>query len=154
MNDTANNPYRPPVAEVVDIQQPDERMERPQRVFVAVAMLWITLIIQAAALAFMWRLYRLAPPFYLAMFVVITLVWALTAFLVAMIERGENWARITYVVVAPLSLPFVLMQLAFTATAAPIAALLMLLQLPVQIIALILLFVPPAGAWFRGESAE
>lgn len=156
-NNTApNNPYSPPRSEVFDLAPTpdDERMDRPRHVFIAVAMLWVTLIMQAAGLAFMWRLYQIAPPEYLAMFGVTTAVWVLTAWLVAMLERGRNWARFTYLVVVPLSLPFVLLQLGFTATASPLAALLMLLQLPVQIAALIMLFIKPAGAWFRGEPAE
>jgi hypothetical protein len=58
------------------------------------------------------------------------------------------------VAIFPLSLPFVLLQLGFTIQSSPVAALLMLLQLPVQIAALVMLFIRPAGAWFRGEPAQ
>jgi hypothetical protein len=109
---------------------------------------------QAAGLAFMWRLYRIAPPVYLVMFGITTVIWVLTAWLVSMIERGRNWARFTYLALFPLGLPFVLLQLAFTVATAPLAALLMLTQLPLQVAALIMLFIRSAGAWFRGEPAE
>jgi len=156
MNDPAHNPYRPPGSEVFDRgPDPDDlRMDRPRHVFIAVAMLWVTLIMQAAGLAFMWRLYQIAPPNLLIVFGVSTLFWVLTAWLVSMIERGRNWARFTYLAVVPVSIPFLLVQLGFTLQTSVPAALLMLLQLPVQIAALIMLFIRPAGAWFRGEPAE
>jgi hypothetical protein len=154
MNDSFN-PYRPPSSEVFDRAPPEEeRIDRPRHVFIAVALLWVTLVMQAAGLAFMWRLYRIAPPEFLVMFGITTAAWVLTAWLVAMVERGRNWARWTCVAIFPLSLPFVLLQLGFTIQSSPVAALLMLLQLPVQIAALVMLFIRPAGAWFRGEPAQ
>jgi len=154
MNDAINNPYRPPSAEVVDAPEVDERMERPQHVFHAVAMLWITLVIQAAGLAFMWRLYRIVPMQDLIWFGVNTAFWVFNAFLVAMIERGRNWARITYLVLFLMNLPFIVLSLIYMMSAFLIVALILLAQALLQITGIIMLFYPPAGAWFRGESAE
>jgi hypothetical protein len=36
----------------------------------------------------------------------------------------------------------------------PLSALAMPLQLLLQIVAMIMLFIPPAGEWFRGDPAE
>jgi predicted permease len=149
-----DNPYRPPRSSVVDVPSEEERIERPRHVFIAVALLWVTLVIQAAGLAFMWRLYRLMPPSFLIMAGVITCVWVLTAWVAAMLERGRNWARFVYLVLLLVNAPLALILTAFTASAAPIAALAMPVQLLLQIAAMIMLFVPPAGAWFRGEAAE
>jgi len=154
VNDAPFNPYRPPRGEVFDIPEADERMERPRQVFIAVALLWVMLVVQAAGLAFMWRLYRIMPPEFLIFAGITTALWVLNAWIVAMIERGKNWARITYLVLFLLGAPIVLFSLAYTLRTSPIAAGSSIVQMLLQIAALIMLFIPPAGAWFRGAAPE
>src|SRR5262245_25417282 len=141
MNDTLN-PYRPPQSSVVDVPSEEERIERPRHVFIAVALLWVTLVIQAAGLAFMWRLYRMMPPYFLIMAGIITCIWVLTAWVAAMLERGRNWARFTFLVLFLVNAPLALILTGFTAATVPIAGLAMIVQLLVQIAAAIMLFVP------------
>ena len=106
MNDSVENPYRAPRAAVFDIHNEEERGPRPVQAGIAVALLWVTLVLQAAGLTFLWRLFRLFTPFMFVAAGMLTVIWILMAFLVAMIERGRNWARITYLVLFLLGLPF------------------------------------------------
>jgi len=154
MNDFVNNPYRPPRSAVVDAPVSDERIERPGHVFNAVAILWIALVVQAAGLAFTWRLYQVAPTWFLVLAGIITCAWVLMAWVVAMIERGKNWARFTYLALFLLDAPIALILMFNTAAESALVALAMPVQLLLQLAAVIMLFVPPAGAWFRGEPAE
>ena len=154
MNDFTNNPYRPPQGAVFDVPESDERIERPRHVFIAVALLWVALVVQAAGLAFVWRLYQIAPTWFLVRAGIITCVWVLMAWVVAMIERGRNWARFTYLVLFLVDAPIALILTASAMTVSPLSALAMPLQLLLQIVAMIMLFIPPAGEWFRGDPAE
>ncbi len=154
MNDTADNPYRAPQARLIDVPSPgEERGPRPGQVAIAVGLLWLTLLIQAGALTFLWRLFRLFPPFMFVVAGVITAIWALTAFLVAMIERGHNWARITYLVAFLIGLPFSALSILANFDQAPMVGIVAVVaQVLLQIAAVVMLFTGPSGAWFRGES--
>ncbi len=156
MNDTAGNPYRAPQARLIDVPSPgEERGPRPGQVAIAVGLLWLTLLIQAGALTFLWRLFRLFPPFMFVVAGVITAIWALTAFLVAMIERGHNWARITYLVAFLIGLPFSALSILANFDQAPMVGIVAVVaQILLQIAAVVMLFTGPSGAWFRGESPD
>ena len=152
MNDAINNPYRAPRADVDDLQPSDDSPPRPQHATTAVALLWITLVIQAAGLAFLWRLFRL---FNLEMYIfagVVTTIWVATACIVAMIERGRNWARMTYAVLYVIGLPFFALSLMETWRISLIAAGSGIVQTLLQTAALLLLFARPSSEWFRAES--
>jgi hypothetical protein len=75
-------------------------------------------------------------------------VFAIGLLLIHMIRRGENWARITFLVAFILVFPLIILFLAFSA-ANPIYGLLGLGQILLPIIALIFLFQKPSSAWFR-----
>jgi hypothetical protein len=120
-----------------------------------VGLLWLTLLIQAGALTFLWRLFRLFPPFMFVVAGVITVIWALTALLVAMIERGHNWARITYLVAFLIGLPFSALSIFANLDQAQtpmVGIVAVVVQILLQIAAMVMLFTGPSGAWFRGES--
>jgi len=144
------NPYHPPRADVFDIPVEDTRIERPQHVFYAVALLWLNLVIQAVGLAFMWHWFRVATPEFLIVTILTTAIWILNACLVAMIERGRNWARITYLVLFLLNAPLLVTSIWLVYRYSMISAGSAGVQLLLQTAAQIMLFVPPAGAWFRG----
>jgi hypothetical protein len=154
MNDAADNPYRAPQAQLIDVPLPgEERGPRPGQVAIAVGLLWLTLLIQAGALTFLWRLFRLFPPYMFVVAGTITVIWALTAFLVAMIERGHNWARITYLVAFLIGLPFSALSILANLGQAPVVGIAAVVaQIVLQIAAMVLLFSGASGAWFRGET--
>src|SRR6185436_7874986 len=107
----------------------------PRHVFIAVALLWVSLVVQAAGLAFVWRLYQIAPTWFLVMAGIITCVWVLMAWVVAMIERGRNWARFTYLVLFLVDAPIALILMANTAAESALVALAMPVQLLLQLVA-------------------
>ena len=154
MNDATNNPYSPPRAEVFDIAEPEERIDRPRHVFYAVALLWIALVLQAATLAFMWRLVLVASIQFVVICGILSVFWAITAWVVAMIERGRNWARFTYLALFVLGLPMVLVLLPLTFAVEPLLVLSTVLQLLLQLAGLVMVFIPPAGTWFRGAASD
>jgi hypothetical protein len=66
-----------------------------------------------------------------------------------MIERGRNWARITYLVLYLVGLPFFVLSLLATWRYSLIAAGSGLVQTLLQTVALVLLFLRPSREWFR-----
>jgi hypothetical protein len=149
MQEPAVNPYRAPTATVDDFDPADDRPARPQVATTAVALLWVTLVIQAAGLAFIWRMFRLFDTPMYVFAGVITALWIGTASIVAMIERGRNWARITYLVLYLVGLPFFVLSLLATWRYSLIAAGSGLVQTLLQTVALVLLFLRPSREWFR-----
>lgn len=152
MQESIDNPYRAPRAAVEDLIPEEDRGERPEEATRAVALLWITLVIQAAGLAFIWRLFRLFGPIDFMVAGIITGTWVINAFLVAMIERGHNWARITALVLYLLGLPFLVLSIMGTWKVAPLAAGSGALQMVLQTIAMAMLFGRASREWFRGGS--
>ena len=82
---------------------------------------------------------------------VVSVIWLFTAYLVAMVEKGRNWARITYLVLFLLGLPFLVMSYWANWRMAPIAALSGTTQTLLQAVAVVLVFVPASRRWFRGH---
>ena len=152
MQNPIDNPYRAPQAALENFAPEEDRGERPEEATRAVALLWITLVIQAAGLAFIWRLFRLFGPIDYMVAGIITATWVINAFLVAMIERGLNWARITVLVLFLLALPFLVFSIVATWKMSQLAAGSATLQVALQAIAMVMLFGRASRQWFRGGS--
>ena len=157
MPQTVDNPYRAPRADVDDFEPSEEndRGPRPPQVAVAVVMFWVVLVMQIASLVYNWQFMRYATGVVFILACVVSGFWVLSAWLVAMIERGLNWARITYLVLYLLIfLPFyaltTLVNLKYTRS--PMGALPALAQATLQLIALLLLFAGAARHWYRGRA--
>ncbi len=151
MPQTVDNPYRAPRADVDDLvpTDDDDRPPRPIQVAVAVVMFWVVLIMQIASLVYNWQFLRHETGLIFILACVVSGIWVLSAWLVAMIERGLNWARITYLVLYLMFLPFYAVVIFFTFVRVPLAALPTFAQALLQAIALILLFAGPARRWYR-----
>ena len=157
MPQTVDNPYRAPRADVDDLMPTveDDRPPRPMQVAVAVVMFWLVLIMQIASLVYNWQFLRYATGAVFVLACVVSGFWILSAWLVAMIERGLNWARITYLVLYLLIfLPFYAFAswITLTYTRSTAGALPTVAQALLQLIALVLLFVGPARHWYRVRS--
>lgn len=152
-----DNPYRAPRADV-DALMPaveNDRPPRPTQVAVAVVMFWLVLIMQIASLVYNWQFLRHATGAVFVLACVVSGFWILSAWLVAMIERGLNWARITYLVLYLLIfLPFYALTIwvTLTYTRSPAGALPALAQGTLQLIALVFLFLGPARHWYRAPA--
>ena len=156
MQESVGNPYRAPRADVDDLApvEDDDRGPRPTQVAVAVVMFWVVLIIQIASLVYNWQFFRFATGAVFILACVVSGFWVLSAWLVAMIERGLNWARITYLVLYLLIfLPFYAFTIWVTLTYVrnPAGTLPSLGQALLQLIALLLLFIGPGRHWYRAR---
>lgn len=154
MPQTVDNPYRAPTADVDDLAPAgdNDRPPRPIQVAVAVVMFWVVLVMQIASLVYNWQFLRYATGVVFVLACVVSGFWILSAWLVAMIERGLNWARITYLVLYLLIfLPFYALMILATLTymRTTVGALPTLAQAVLQLIALVLLFVGPARHWYQ-----
>ena len=80
-------------------------------------------------------------------------VFVVMAFVVMMVGRGRNWARMALVVLFLVGvLPSIIPLIRFFATH-PISGLLGLAQLVLQIAAFVFLFQPDSSQWFRENPA-
>ena len=128
------------------------RPEMPKKVQNAVTILYVTLgigivraVMEASANA------EMAGVGFL-MFVTLV-VFAVMVFLIAMIGRGRNWARITLLVFFLLGLPLSILPLIRSFTNSPISGVLGLAQVILQIVAIVFLFQQEASAWFKPKPA-
>jgi hypothetical protein len=83
---------------------------------------------------------------------VLTTQGATTALLVWLIYKmwqGRNWARITFLVLTVLGLPFYVLTLKGYFSASATAGCLNLVQTALQLVALYLIFVRPGSEWFK-----
>jgi len=145
-----NNPYQVTRTDVDDVGPAIDRGEKPTPVSVAVVMLWLALIIQLAGLVWVWQFFRWGPRAVQFMLVVVSLIWLFQAYLVAMIERGLNWARITFLVLFVLGMLFSALSIGQALERTPLAAISAIAQSVLQAIAMVLVFLPSSNPWYRG----
>jgi hypothetical protein len=86
-------------------------------------------------------------------------VFGFTIFLIIMMNRGKNWARITYLVLFVLCFVSTTLSLVRSFSASSLYSLLGIVQMVLQIIALFFLFHRESSEWFstkptRNESAS
>jgi hypothetical protein len=77
-------------------------------------------------------------------------VSAIMLFLIYSISRGRNWARITFLVLFAIGLPFAVQPLLQSLSTQLVSGILGIAQMVAQITALVLLFQASANVWFRG----
>ena len=126
--------------------------ERPKKVQNAVTILYVTLgfgivraVMEASANA------EMAGVGFL-MFVTLV-VFAVMVFLITMIGRGRNWARITFLVLFLLGLLPSILPLIRSFAISPISGVPGLAQVVLQIVAMVFLFQQESSAWFRAKTA-
>jgi hypothetical protein len=126
----------------------DIRDERPKRVQKAMTVLYITLgigiiraVIEGSANVKMAGV---------GFFIFVTLaVFAVMVFLIAMIGRRKNWARITILILFIIGLLPSIQPLIRSFTLSPFSGLLGLAQVVLQIVALAFLFRRESSEWFK-----
>jgi hypothetical protein len=127
-------------------------MEKPQTVWLGVNLLWASLAISviASALDPTGIMHKQSIP--LPVVVLLVTVLTVMALLTYMISIGKNWARIVLLVwivgTALLSLQFIpdLLKLSL------VAGITNILQTVLQLTAMVLIFTPSAGPWFKNKS--
>ncbi|MCE2451099.1 MAG: hypothetical protein J4F35_22915 [Candidatus Latescibacteria bacterium] len=83
-------------------------------------------------------------------FFVLGIMW----FFIFMIGKGRNWARITFLVLFIIGTPFSVLPLMQSLAANPISGLLGIVQIIIQIVAIVFLFQKPSSDWFREMKAN
>jgi len=74
---------------------------------------------------------------------------SVSCLLILMILRGHNWARLLYLTFFFLGLPFSVPAFLMAMAKNPVAAIIMLMQLALQMMAAVLLLQRPVRDWFR-----
>lgn len=144
-----HNPYTPPAAPVADASEPLRPVERPRQVDRAVRLLWIVLALGVVNSALQWRVLAASPASLATILLVQALGIGIAAWLTIKISGGRNWARITYLVMAVIGLPMIVLSLPATFNVSPISGVVTLVQIGLQITALYLVFSEPGREWFR-----
>ena len=144
-----NNPYRPPSARVEDVMDLTAAMSRPRAASIAVWLLWAMIAIEILEkLRDGHEEWRLGTLSIVANAITMGLV-GLMCWLIFMIGRRRNWARITYAVLFALGMFFHLMNWRNTLHGPPRDLIAIVLQTALQVSAMVLLFQSAANGWFR-----
>jgi hypothetical protein len=128
-------------------EKPREILERPREVLYA---FWLTI----ASLPLGIIAVTLRPDVVKSQILVFTIMGFLfslscTLFLFVMILRGQNWARLLYLIIFIIGAPFAFPAIVTAFQKSPVPAVIRLLQLSLQMMAVVLLLQKPARDWFR-----
>ena len=126
---------------------------KPHKITVAVLMLWISLGLGVVRSA--WEMPAQVEQNSLGFVIFVMAVTLLfTGFFIWRIDRGKNWARITYLVLFILGAPFSIYLLFKSMAFEPISDLISIVQCVLQIIALVFLFLKNSTAWFKLQTTS
>ncbi len=121
---------------------------RPPRVGTAVKLLYITLGIGVLRSIMDSSMYaEMAPPAFVML--ITFFVLGVMGFFIFMIGKGRNWARITFLVFFIIGIPFAAFPLMQSVGANPISGRIGVVQIIIQIVALVFLFQKLSSDWFR-----
>lgn len=121
---------------------------RPQRVSTAVALIYISFA--AGVVRILLEASRLSQeaPLGFVLFVGFATL-AVLLFFTVMIGKRRNWARITFLVLFIIGVPFSILQLLQSLAKTPVSGLLGIAQVVLQFLALVFLFQKTSSEWFR-----
>lgn len=151
MMDAPNNPYRPPSARVAD---PAVATPRPRAVSIAVWLLWAQVAIEVLETLLdahdgLQKGGTVVVASNMTMVIIGVVCW-----LIFMIGRRRNWARITYAFLFALGMGVQLVTWQNTLNGPPRDLVAIALQSGLQLAAVVLVFQRAANAWFRTRHVE
>lgn len=137
--------------------QNENNIARPNKVSIAVKLLWITIVVGIirSIIELPNTLEVLIEQgFYFGLaigFVIFTafISLAIISFFIYMIGKGKNWARIIFLVLFIIGIPFSILPLVQSLMANPISGIIAIGQTILQIVALVLLFQKSSSDWFK-----
>jgi len=131
----------------MNTEKTPETMERPLEVLCAVQLGFASLVVALISIPLNPAVIK--PQ--LLGFTILAIVFGLlvTSFLLIMILRGQNWARLLFIILFFIGVPFAFPGILLTLQKSPISALIRLIQLSLQMMATILLLQQPARNWFK-----
>ena len=129
-------------------ERPPASMDRPREVIYAFRLLIASLALTVIALP-LKRPEIMKSHLIIFAILGIFLTLSFTVFLILMILRGQNWARMLYLTLFFLGLPFSVPAFLITLQKNPIVAFTNLIQLSLQMMAVVLLLQKPTRDWYR-----
>lgn len=128
------------------------RAEPPEAVSSAVTLIYVTLAIGAVRTILEWP--EISQGLSTGFTVLATLAgFGLVLWLASRVARGRNWARIVFLVLLILGAPFSVITLLKTLGVSPFSALLGIIQLVLQVLAVVSMYSRKAAPWFTGADA-
>lgn len=142
---TYNSPSRE--RESMNAEKSQEIMERPKEVLYA---FWLTISSLALGVTAFPLRYEVVKA-QLLVFTIIgfVLTLAFTLFIFLMILRGRNWARLLYLILFICGAPFAFPAILTAFQKSPVLAVIRLLQLSLQLMAVVLLLQKSTRDWFK-----
>jgi len=126
-----------------------KKVERPPKVGTAVKLLYASAIgIGIIRSIIEWSRHTESGPVSFILYItffVLGFMW----FLIYMIGKGKNWARITFLVLFIAGVPFSILPMIQSLTHEPISGILGLVQFVMQVLAMVLLFQSASSSWFK-----
>ena len=123
-------------------------MERPQEVVYAVRLAIASLVLTLIAFP-LKKPEVLKSHLFILGIAGLIVAMSISLVIILMILRGQNWARLLYVTLFFLGLPFSIPAFLMALAKNPMAAVIMLIQLALQMMAAVLLLQRPCREWFR-----
>ena len=143
------NPYAPPSAHVADIESAQNFAAKPIQVKVAVVIVWLTWGVGLIRAAISLQPLHVQGYALLVAALVLVSLSALLALWTYRISRGGRWARLTYGLMVTAGVLIYLVGFVKSSLTMQLDFLLLASQTVLQMIAVVLLFTPPANRWFR-----
>jgi hypothetical protein len=131
----------------------NNKITKPSKVSLALKLLYLTIIVGIirVILEFSTSLEAVKAQGFGLGFLIFTNVFTfgILILLIYMIGKGKNWARIVFLIFFILGTPFSILPLINSLSVNLISGTLGLIQVVLQIVALVLLFQKPSSIWFK-----
>lgn len=140
--------YAPPATEVADPSLVPTLPARPRQVQIAVALLWLSLVLGIPEAALSTRPIE-GGGAGVALMVVTLLLFGLVGFLNLKIYQGRNWARIVVLALTALSVLMMLFSPDEVRAEGPLLQGFYLFDVLIEVVAMYLVFSKPGSLWFK-----
>lgn len=149
----SENPYAPPKTHVVDAEPALPPMERPKQIIWAIWLAALGYFLGLVVVLVSWdyysRLQSMTSFLTSQLFSLAIMVW-----LYYKVYMGRNWARIVLLIFSAIGMLTIMnrMVMDILATAPALAKFQMFVGLALNIVVLLLLFLPPGRQWFSRQT--
>lgn len=140
--------YAPPATEVADPPVVPALPSRPRQVLIAVALLWLSLVLGIPEAVLSSRQVE-GGAAGAAVAVVMLVIFGLFGFVTVKVYQGRNWARIVMLVLTALSVLAMLFPSDESNAQGPGLQGLYLFDVLIEVVAMYLVFSKPGSLWFK-----
>lgn len=128
-------------------QKTPESKDRPTEVLCAVQLAFASLVVALIAIPLQPGVMKSQSLGFLILVMASSLLF--TSFILFMIWRGQNWARLLFIILFVIGVPFSFIGFLKTLPLNPVYAVINLIQISLQMMAVVLLLQHPARNWFK-----